>query len=179
MTSGFHKVVFNADLISRVESFDCGTEIYEAEVSNWIKDPEVGALSAMEKFGTRVWLYINNEDEVVGFGSLGITNWSFPEPKSRPKVKVNLIPEVAIENRFKGKPEGAHEHRFSTQIMRDLMSEARKTPGVVPIVGLFVHPANHRAIRFYRRMGFRDFYLTAGGEDPDVRYVSMITDLTE
>jgi GNAT superfamily N-acetyltransferase len=177
MASNLRKVLFGNDLMPHVISFNCGTEIYEEEVSTWIRDREAGALSVMEKYGTHVWLYINEEGDIVGFGSLGTTKWSYPERHSKSKAKVNLIPAVAIETRFQGKPEGEHEDRFSTQIMRDLIYEARNTPDTVPILGLFVHPANRRAIGLYRRMGFQDFYQTSNGEDPNVRYGSMILDL--
>jgi ribosomal protein S18 acetylase RimI-like enzyme len=48
----------------------------------------------------------------------------------------------------------------------------------VPVSGLFVHPANRRAIGLYQRLGFQDFYLTSKGEDPNVLYGSMILDLS-
>jgi GNAT superfamily N-acetyltransferase len=175
MASTLRKIPFTEDLLPVVADFDCGSEVYEVEVSDWIKNKGPGCvLDAMNKFGTQVWLYVNDENEVVGFGSLGTTKWNWPESTTKPRIPVNLIPAVAIRKSFWGKPEGPPEERYSTQMMRDLIAEARKNTGVAPVLGLFVHPRNEGAIRLYRRMGFAEFHQTTKGDDPQVKYEGRI-----
>jgi GNAT superfamily N-acetyltransferase len=168
MASTLSKIPFTKDLLSEVADFECGGKPYETEVSDWIKtDGPESALEAMQKFGTKVWLYVE-EGNIVGFGSLGVSNWNWPEPTTKPRVRVNLIPMVGIQSRYHGKPDGPTEQRFSTQIMLDLIDEARRNTDAKPVLGLFVHPDNAAAIRFYRRIGFQDFHQRSGG------YVGMI-----
>lgn len=66
------KVPFTTELLPKVQQVDCGDEVWEREVSDWIKAPPgcEGALNEIQH-GNRVWLYDTVEDGVVGFGSLG------------------------------------------------------------------------------------------------------------
>ena len=113
MSSALRKIPFTEELLSAVADFECGSEPYEAEVADWIKNKGPGCvLDAMKKYGTHVWLYINEENDVVGFGSLGKTRWNWPDP-TNPRVSVNLMPMVGIRSKYHGKPEGLSEERYS------------------------------------------------------------------
>src|SRR5437588_494581 len=76
-------IIFDSGHLSRVKDFECGTQPWEVEVSDWIKAPRGagGALDDMANLGTRVWLYETEADELVGYGSLGETFWRWPDPK--------------------------------------------------------------------------------------------------
>jgi RimJ/RimL family protein N-acetyltransferase len=162
-------IPYSADLQEHVADFACGDEPYERELADWIRNE---ALPAMER-GTRVWLFVTEEGDLVGYGSLGTTNWRWPDPKSE-RVTLNIIPAVAIQRHYWGKPDGPREQRYSTQILDHLIAEATDRTDTAPLLGLFVHPDNHRAIRAYERAGFTRFSHTYKDKETGVVYISMI-----
>jgi RimJ/RimL family protein N-acetyltransferase len=62
--------------------------------------------------------------------------------------------------------------------MEFLLTEAARLPLDVPLLGLFVHPENLRAIRAYERAGFRPFLQRYADRASGVTYQSMIRPLT-
>lgn len=144
-----------------VQDFDCGDEPHELEVSNWLKgsdeqgvDSALNSIAHLEKPG-RVWLY-RHGDQIVGFGSLARTEWRWPGKNNDPKLPLSIIIWVGVQKRFWGMPAGPKENRFSAQILDDLVAEAQLDAKTHPILGLFVHKDNARAIRFYKEAGFSD-----------------------
>src|SRR5580700_5824970 len=85
---------FSASLLSRVQGFVCGTEPFEQEVAAWLQAARGagGALDEMENAGTLVWLYESEAGELVGFGSLGVTQWRWDNPKKGPWTPICIIP---------------------------------------------------------------------------------------
>src|SRR5262249_50409861 len=141
-----------------VQNFDCGTEPWELEVSDWIKGKPGGVLDDLNRAGScEVWLYGTAEDGLVGFASLSEPSWGYP---NRSDPKPNLIPMLGIQRQFRGKPDGLKGDRYSAQIMDDIIAEARKHMERVPAIVLYVHPNNLRAIQFYRDTGFQDYHRT-------------------
>jgi hypothetical protein len=106
MAASLQVIPFTPALLPTVQAFDCGSEPWEREVSDWIKRPagEDGAVDALAR-GTAVWLYVNDAGELVGFGSLDKTEQRWPKAKD-PKVPASIIPWVAVERRFWGQPPG-------------------------------------------------------------------------
>ncbi len=153
MATSLTRVEFSQDLLADVADFICGNEAYEAELAEWIRGE---ALQAMEQ-GAKVWLYYNENLEVVGYGSLGESRWKYPDPRSSKKTTLLVIPAVAIQKAFQGKPEGDRDQRYSSQIMSDLLATAQQWQGSYPALGLFVHPENVAAIKLYTRFEFRRF----------------------
>jgi GNAT superfamily N-acetyltransferase len=145
-------VRFTPDLLGEVRDFDYGDEPYQRELADWMRNDAVQALER----GTKIWLYVNQAVEIVGYGSLGVTRWKYPEPTSR-RTELVIVPAVALRKAFWGKPDGPPEDRYSSQIMRHLLDEAGDWPGQLPAVALFVHPDNLAAIKLYERFGFRAF----------------------
>jgi ribosomal protein S18 acetylase RimI-like enzyme len=88
-----------------------------------------------------------------------------------------LIPAVAIQKQFWGKPDGPREGRYSSQILDHLITEAARLPIDVPVLGLFVHPQNQRAIKVYERAGFQQFTQTYTDKTTGIVYRSMIRPL--
>jgi ribosomal protein S18 acetylase RimI-like enzyme len=165
-------VPFAKELLAKITGFSCGAEAYERELREWLfNEAEVATTH-----GTKVWLYFNQSGEFVGYSSLSLNQWKYPDPKS-PKVPVAVIPNVAIDQRHFGKPEGPPEARYSAQIMEHLVEEANALPGQPAIMGLFVHSENKRAIRFYEKYGFTVFWRTY--QDPATKtvYHSMVRPL--
>src|SRR5207249_3478309 len=109
--------------------------------------------------GGKVWLYATGSKEVVGFGSLAVTRWHYPEPSSK-RIAIAIIPAVAVQKAFWGKPDGPREGRYSTQIIEHLITEAAKLPIQEPVLALYVHPENQRAIKAYERAGFERHHQT-------------------
>jgi GNAT superfamily N-acetyltransferase len=179
MASNLRKVPFTKELLPAVEDFECGGQVYEVEVSDWIQNKGPGCvIDAMERWGTQVWLYVNEQNELVGFGSLGKTKWNWPDSSDN-RVAVNLIPSVGLRSRFRGQPDGPPEERYSTLIVLDLIAEARRITDVNPVLGLFLHPDNQVAMRFYKRLGFADFHQRSKGDDPGIQYIGMILRLDQ
>lgn len=164
--------------LSAVQSFWCGNKPWEREVADWITNrAEEGVLHNMKHYGCDVWLYMTQDDVLVGFGSLGRSRWRWPEPHSN-RVSISLIPMLGIKHEFHGKPDGVPiEDHYSTQILDDLIEEASEHHERHPLLGLFVHPQNTKAIDFYARHGFEPFTLTFWHEEFNVDYISMIRDL--
>jgi GNAT superfamily N-acetyltransferase len=129
----------------------------------------------MEK-GTTVWLFGSSQGDLVGFGSLGKTRWAYPDPAGKKRF-LALIPAVAIQRPFWGKPEGPPEHRYSSQILQFLLARAQEMPDVEPAVGLFVHPDNQAAIRLYQRFGFAAYPHQYVDATTKVTYVAMVRPL--
>jgi GNAT superfamily N-acetyltransferase len=145
-------VLFTADMLDQVRGFNYGDEPYQQELADWICNDAARALTR----GTRIWLYVNRAPAIVGYSSLGLTRWHFPEPTS-PKTALLIVPAVAVRQCFWGMPEGPPDERYSSQIMRHLLDEASAWPGRLPGVALFVHPDNRAAIKLYERFAFRPF----------------------
>ncbi len=155
-----------------MQFFACGEEPHERELADWIRQE---AVPAMDR-GCKVWLYATPEKDIVGFGSLTTTRWHYPEPSSK-RVAVALIPAVAIQMPFWGKPDGPREGRYSSQILDHLIVEAARLEGILPVLGLFVHPANQRAVKVYERAGFQPYSQAYTDKATGVTYPSMIRGL--
>ena len=121
--------------------------------------------------GCEVWLYATASGGVVGFGSLGRSNWKWPDAQS-PRRPISVIPMFGVRTQFRANHLGPPEQRFATQILRDLIAEAASCTDRDPLLGLYVHQDNQKAIRFYRRNGFLTFHTehVEGGQ----RYQGMI-----
>lgn len=81
--------------IPELANFDCGGHDYQIAVSDWIKaiHPDDSVLTDISRFGTKVWVYYNQAGDVVGFASLGLTNWSLWPPSQKRKAPVVIIPK--------------------------------------------------------------------------------------
>jgi hypothetical protein len=166
-------VAFGPELLHLVQDFDCGAEPHEQELAKWIITEAIPTIDS----GGKVWLYATEDKRIVGFGSLGVSNWRYPEPQSK-RVSVAVIPAVAIRRQFWGLPPGPREDRYSSQILDHLILEAMKLPITVPVLGLFVHPSNPRAAKLYERAGFVPFSRTYTDPQTEVTYQSMVRVLT-
>src|SRR3989442_152452 len=126
MSADLQRLPFTPELLAKVQAFDCGTEPWEGEVSDWIKAApgEGGAVDELLQ-GNQVWLYITAAGELVGFGSLGEARQRWPGQKD-PKIEASIIPMLGVARRFWGQPPGPAEERYSSRILGDLIVEARK-----------------------------------------------------
>jgi len=172
MPDQLRAVAFAPELLSEVAEFDCGDEPYQKELATWLQKEAVSALGR----GTKVWLYINEANEIVGYGSLGQTRWKYPEADS-PKSALVIIPAVAVRRSFWGKPDGRKEDRYSSQIMQHLIGEALTWPGSLPALGLFLHTDNQAALHLYQRFGFRVFHHSYTDPETGVTYQSLVRPL--
>ena len=172
MTASLVAIEFDESLLSQVQNFSCGEASYERELADWIR---VESIRAIER-GSKVWLYANESREVVGFSSLAVTRWRYPSSSDK-RTSLAIIPAVAIQRSFWGKPDGPPEGRYSSQILDHLLVEAGLLRLDEPTIGLFVHPDNGRAIRAYERAGFQRFHHTYTDPTTRVVYVSMIRPL--
>ncbi|HZZ74215.1 MAG TPA: GNAT family N-acetyltransferase [Pirellulales bacterium] len=152
---------FTAAMTADVQGFICGSEEWELDMANWITGQRVITAIADSKNEAQVWLYYSG-DFLVGFGSLAKTRWPWPMPDGKHQ-NLAIIPALAIQSTFKGKPEGVTEksEKFSNLLMSDLIAKARLrgVPGLV----LFAHPKNTPAIRLYSGFGFIAFELGKNG----------------
>jgi GNAT superfamily N-acetyltransferase len=165
-------VSFSAELLDLVRDFSCGEESYERELADWIRQEAVSALDR----GGKVWLYATARKELVGFGCVALTRWHYPEPSSK-RVSLAVIPAVAIQTPYRGKPDGPREERYSSQVLKHLIAEAAQLPADVPLLALFVHPDNQGAIKLYSRFGFSFFPHDYTDKATGVTYRAMIRPL--
>jgi len=151
--------IYTEAMAPRVAGFVCGTRRFEKAMADWITRPDL--LNYIAQRGNTVWLYFTPEDDLVGFGSLGASTWG---PLDGPRFSLTIIPALAIRSEYQGKPDDVEERdKFSHQIMRDLIGRAK--PLGRPILGLFVHPRNTRAIRLYVKFGFEKVQRAGNGHD--------------
>jgi ribosomal protein S18 acetylase RimI-like enzyme len=159
MSIPLKKQTFSEANWAEVQNFDCGSEPYELEVSAWLKgqageDSALTSIHHPEKPG-RVWLYKLPDNTLVGFGALAKSEWRW-KGKKDPKIALSIIIWIGLQKEFRGQPPGPKEDRYSTQILDDLIAEALESQETHPVLGLFVHRDNVRAIRLYQRAGFME-----------------------
>src|SRR4051812_24597696 len=106
MPDALTPVPFTLQMLFVMQEFECGDNPWDREVSDWIKGVEMqdGLRSSLDR-GTKVWLYVNANRDVVGFSSLGTSKWGIPKLKD-PRRNVGIIPNVAVRSRFQGLPVG-------------------------------------------------------------------------
>jgi ribosomal protein S18 acetylase RimI-like enzyme len=137
---------------------NCGDEAWSRAATEWMLGSEVWESIAKHK--TKVWLYRNDADVIIGFGSLGISRRRWPPPDGG-YANILIIPMLGIDHRFHGKPPNP-DKRYSNQIISHLRHEAiqlieshqQSERTTLPLLSLFVHRDNHRAIRLYEKFGF-------------------------
>jgi hypothetical protein len=169
MADPLQVIPFAPDMLDQVRDFHYGDEPYQRDLADWMSNDAIRSLG----LGTKIWLYINAVPDIVGYGSLGVTRWRFPEPTSA-KTELVIIPAVALRSCYWGQPSGPPEDRYSSQIMCQLLDEAHAWPGRLPGVGLFVHPDNRAAIKLYERFGFRQFSHTYTDRATKVTYLAYV-----
>jgi len=163
-----------------LEHFDCGPEPHAQEVTKYIKASvhDEGALFDMGRGRAEVWVYANEALEIVGFGSLGTTaGWRWPDSKK--KTTVHHIPALGIDHRFRGKPTGPREDRYSQQIVDALIEQARTraNDAVARAITLYVDPNNTAGIRLYCRSLFEFFDQVYPDKATGIRYQGMLRPL--
>ncbi len=149
---------YSADLLSQIQSFECGTDDWCRHAERWIKSapPFRGAIESIETHGNKVWLYfvdvdVFDEKYLVGFSSLGKVKWKIPPPDGLER-EAAFIPMLAVSLRFQGKPEGENTKHYSDEIMEHVIRVAREQ-GHRELC-LYVHEDNARARRKYEKHGF-------------------------
>lgn len=154
---------FTAEHLDLLAEFECGSKWWEQLQVEWIRKPPPfdGALLAKQKWGTTVWLHqicvpMQEEPFIIGYSSLGHTNLPDPFPDGQ-RRRIQYIPGLALAEQFQG--QSYDGKKYSHIIMEHILSVATdREPG---LVGLHVYPENEKAIRLYRRFGFK----VIGGPD--------------
>jgi len=140
---------FTPEKSLHVASFSCGEDPWEEAISEWITGE--GVVHSMVERGTRVWLYfIQDTDELVGYGSLGRTRRRWPPPDGE-FINLSMIPMMGIQTIHQGEPRD-DPPKFSHQILGDLIYRARYDGN--PLLVLYVHNKNEKAKRLYERFHF-------------------------
>jgi ribosomal protein S18 acetylase RimI-like enzyme len=132
-----------------VQAFDCGSEVWEREIADWLKAPrgQNGALDDLAR-GNKVWLYATAAKELVGVGSIGASRLKWPKPKS-PELRASIIPMLGVEK--------AHQRRgFGKAILSDLVAVATESVSERPLLILFVNESNP-AYHFYLAHNFIEY----------------------
>ncbi len=137
--------------------FDCGSGKWAEAATEWIQGSEVW--KSIKNRKTRVWLYRNDRDVLVGFGSLGITRRKWPPPDGQ-HGNLQIIPMLGLDQHIHGKPPD-RRWRYSHQMMSHLRYEAIRTltqhvssgRSTLRLLTLYVHQDNAAAIRLYQQFG--------------------------
>lgn len=108
---------FSLDMIEQpqVQNFTCGKAPWQSIVSDWLKGqpPSDSVIESITKRGTRVWIYFDLNNELVGFGSLGKSVWKYPGP--RDKLRLICIPMLGVHEFHQRKGYGRQILRFAEQ----------------------------------------------------------------
>ena len=153
MNQILQKIPFRQEYQPGLQGFFCDNELWQQDIADWIKGDRV--VNDIRDRGCEVWLYTTGQSDVIGYGSLGVSEWRVPE--KGPKIRVNIIPYLGIDQRYWGQPPGPREQRFSTQVLEHLTIEASRHHDRRPFLGLFVHRDNTGAIKLYERLHFDHF----------------------
>ena len=102
--------------------------------------------------GTRVWLYYNEANALVGFGSLGTTRRQFPAD-STTYASFSIIPALAVQSPFWGLPRDGT--KYSHQILSQLIAEAIASGTELLILDVDIR--NRHAIELYMQFGFSNY----------------------
>ena len=134
------------DDLGLFSDFKCGQENYQHALAVWITGEE--AIKAL-KGKTRIFAYATARvpEQVVGYGSLGTSNWKLADDESD-KVKVQIIPALAVHEKYWGQG-------VCKQIVDHLVNEAQQNVNASLLLGLFVHEKNDAAIHVYQAAGFK------------------------
>jgi ribosomal protein S18 acetylase RimI-like enzyme len=172
------KIPFTEDALPAVQDFNCGDDAWALEVTEDLKNPE--CIAAWVKSGTaEAWLYITEQGELVGFGTLSERHWRYPNSKKSPRQPISVIPDVGVDMHFQGQPNVPGVKHYSDQILDHLRFEARQHTTRLPVLGLCVHPENKRAIAWYSRVGFTRLDGNWTHPVTNVAYWRMALDLVE
>jgi RimJ/RimL family protein N-acetyltransferase len=138
----------------------CGDEPWARAATAWITGSDV--LDSRHNHRTRVWVFRDDADSIVGFASLGPTQWRWPPPDGR-YTRLLMVPQLGIDARFRGQPPDP-AWRYSNQVMSHLIfeaqewaSEIRRTKPAkkhVKLLILQVHKDNLAARRLYEKFDF-------------------------
>jgi len=137
--------------------FSCGDSTSGRLCTEWISGS--GVLDSLKR-KTKVWIYRNQTENVVGYSSVGFVKWHWPLPDGD-YTTVLYIPMIGIDRRYHGQPP-EKEWRYSHQIMNHLISSCHRMNGErkqelkqpVEWLTLKVLPDNAGAIRLYNQFGF-------------------------
>ncbi|MEQ1903922.1 MAG: hypothetical protein ABL888_07055 [Pirellulaceae bacterium] len=127
-----------------------------------------------------MWLYRTGAGLLVGFGSLGVTRRRWPPPNGS-YSNILILPMLGLDYRYHGKPPDK-EMRYSNQIISHLRYEAiqiyseykKANKSILPILSLFVHRENKKAIRLYEKFGFVGDQIASRGD-----HLLMIQKITD
>jgi len=164
--------------LAEIQQFQCGPERWDGEVADWIESPSgpKSALHDMGAYRTEVWLYLDDQGELVGFGSLGQTTYTWPVGGKK-KEPVNLIPFIGIHEKFKGEPkDAARDDKYAYQILDDLLAcaaEKSVVSGVYALIVPNVDGENGRAINFYQNRDFFDLEIPRFEKTTGITYIRM------
>jgi ribosomal protein S18 acetylase RimI-like enzyme len=156
--------------LPELRSFNCGDAQWARTVNEWITGGD--AVRHMRKGGTKIWLYYANSD-LVGYGSLGRTNWPilFPE---EPKKAVLILPSLGVQEKHHRKGYGKyicnHLIEQAQSLYRKRVDEGKP---IAPLLGLLVHPENTDAKALYKSVGFSTYPYFHDDVDDGVRYEGM------
>ncbi|MBX3419566.1 MAG: N-acetyltransferase [Pirellulaceae bacterium] len=138
--------------------FSCGDETWSRAATEWLIGSEVWR--SIEERKTKVWLYRTADGQLIGFGSLGVTRRRWPPPEGG-YANLLIIPMIGIDVRYHGQPSDKN-WRYSHQVISHLRYESilawnehvENKKSILPLLLLYVHRDNHKAIRLYEKFGF-------------------------
>jgi ribosomal protein S18 acetylase RimI-like enzyme len=138
--------------ISPIMHLHCGDSDHGHEATYWIHGQHPPSVRTELNRGGRVWLYYNQLEEEVGFGSLSITTWNIGQED----VDIQYIPMLGVFHDFQGKPPSdSGLPKYCYQIIDHLIDEAELKSETYPLLGLAVRPDNDEAIYIYEKSGFQ------------------------
>ncbi len=128
-------------------------EPYEKYLSDWITDTGPrGALAAVRNGDAEVFLYFDENDRLIGFGSINAEDVK-DEESGKILYRTYTLPSLAVHTNFRGQ-KGPPEARFGHRIMLGLLREINRRCEFTTLL-LYVDPANP-ARQWYPTFGFEE-----------------------
>jgi ribosomal protein S18 acetylase RimI-like enzyme len=144
-------IPFAKSMVSQVQGLYCGNEDWSHEATRWIQGHGAPSFRTTLNQGGSVWIYENAVQEVVGFGSLSLTEWII----GGSSLTVQYIPMLGVFYEFQGHPTvGTGVPKYCYQIIDHVLDVATERADQYSTVGLAVMPDNMEAIHIYEKSGF-------------------------
>jgi len=156
----------------RVAAFDCGSEPWEADLNDFIKND---ALADQHKKLSRTYLFHDEAGDCAGFvtvlaSAVKVKATGMTRSELRyTDVPALLIGRLAVQDKRKGQ-------NVAPYMMAWVRRQARSLPVGCRFLALHVDRENQRAIRFYEKQGFIH---TPPDYEPERQQRLMLYDLLE
>lgn len=169
-------IMLTGEHLPIISKFTCGKPgesetRFEKDVSDWLKDLQRGAYTAVKLGLSEVRLFFCPQtNELMGYGALGRETWTFPDGAEK---ELWILQYAGVDTKFRFQAGVKSNERFGRRLLAGMLTEVQKRGGCEN-VGLFVDPENPAMDKYRDDMGFEPLDTE---KDSDREWVRMVRKL--